>query len=166
MGRRLGEPLKLSERARAQRQKWKDKNRARVKAAAAEYRKRHPNAARDYYAAHGERLREHQRNRPPLYSMLVNAKTRAKAKGIEFDISAEDVVFPERCPYFGLELRRNRNGRILDNSPTLDRIDVRKGYVKGNVEVISNRANRIKNDGTAEEHRQIAERMTRLANPS
>lgn len=42
---------------------------------------------------------------------------------------------------------------------SLDRIDPRKGYVKGNVWIISYRANLIKNDGTAEEHEMIAKAM-------
>ena len=42
-------------------------------------------------------------------------------------------------------------------SASFDRVDNTKGYIPGNVLVISWRANRIKNDGTAQEHRQIAD---------
>jgi hypothetical protein len=41
----------------------------------------------------------------------------------------------------------------------LDRIIPEEGYVAGNVNVVSYRANRIKNDGTAEEHLKIADWM-------
>lgn len=44
----------------------------------------------------------------------------------------------------------NQNIKKLTTKPT------KKGYVKGNITVISNKANRIKNNGTAEEHEAIA----------
>jgi hypothetical protein len=51
--------------------------------------------------------------------------------------------------------------RTQENSPSFDRVDSSKGYVKGNVIVCSWRANRIKNDGTAEEHRKIYEFLSK-----
>jgi hypothetical protein len=43
-----------------------------------------------------------------------------------------------------------------DASPELDRIVPSLGYVKGNVLVVSRRANRIKTDATVEELQQVA----------
>ena len=43
----------------------------------------------------------------------------------------------------------------MDESPSLDRIDSKKGYTKDNVQVISNRANRLKADGNIEEFKLI-----------
>lgn len=40
---------------------------------------------------------------------------------------------------------------MSNNSPTIDRINPKLGYIKGNVWVISNKANRFKNDATLEE---------------
>ncbi len=42
-----------------------------------------------------------------------------------------------------------------DASPSLDRLEPTRGYVKGNVAVISYRANRIKTDATAEELQRV-----------
>lgn len=42
-----------------------------------------------------------------------------------------------------------------DNSPSLDRIDNSSGYVKGNVHIISMRANRIKSDATLQELKSV-----------
>ena len=88
--------------------------------------------------------------------LLAHAKSRAKEKNIEFNIELQDIHIPDTCPILGIPIIRDSKG-ISDNSPTLDRIDSSKGYIKGNVMVISYRANTIKSFGTAEEHRKIAE---------
>lgn len=89
--------------------------------------------------------------------MLRNARNRAKRFGLKFDLTRDDLVIPKRCPVLGIPLRvgRGRNSHT-DNSPSLDRVIPRKGYVRGNVIVISWRANRIKNNGTTEELMRIA----------
>ena len=98
-----------------------------------------------------------------LYSscryMLSRKKYNAAKKGIPFDVEFTDIVFPTHCPILGIELDYFSDQGRKENNPSFDRKDSSKGYVKGNVFVISWRANRIKNDGTAEEHRQIAEWM-------
>lgn len=94
--------------------------------------------------------------------LLQHAKNRAKKKGIFLDISTSDIVIPESCPILNIPLSRGP-GRIHDGSPSLDRIDPAKGYSKGNVIVVSYRANRIRNDGTAEEHLKIADWMDAMS---
>lgn len=47
-------------------------------------------------------------------------------------------------------------------SPSLDRLDSSKGYVKGNVRVISKRANQLKNNATVEEMRMVLADLIRL----
>lgn len=88
--------------------------------------------------------------------MLRNARKRAKEFGVPFDLTKEDIVIPERCPLLGVKLRV-ADGQVDDNSPTLDRIIPWLGYVRGNVVVVSWRANRIKSDASAAELRQIAD---------
>lgn len=88
-------------------------------------------------------------------SLLKAAKMRAERYGLDFDISLEDVIMPTHCPILGLELAVSE-GKRNENSPSLDRIENHKGYVKGNVCVISWRANRLKGDGTRMEHEHIA----------
>lgn len=91
--------------------------------------------------------------------MLKAAKDRALKKGLPFDIELTDIKIPEVCPVLGIPLVISRRGRSgwFDDSPSLDRVNPAKGYVKGNVHVISNRANRIKMDATYEELLKIAE---------
>jgi hypothetical protein len=59
---------------------------------------------------------------------------------------------------YKIQLEYHR-GVKQDNSYSLDRIDSSKGYVKGNIWVISLRANRIKNDSTPQELRLIADKV-------
>lgn len=91
--------------------------------------------------------------------MLRRAYARAAKKGIEFCLTVDDITpLPTHCPVFGMELTRG-NGQQDPTAFSLDRIDNEKGYVPGNVQVISYLANRLKNDGSAEQHRRIADWM-------
>lgn len=76
--------------------------------------------------------------------------------GKVWDIKFGDLDWPTHCPILGIELDYFNVFR-QENSPSFDQINPNKGYVKGNVAIISYRANRIKNDGSAEEHQRIAE---------
>lgn len=73
----------------------------------------------------------------------------------EWAITMADLEWPLVCPILGCELDWFADTR-QENSPSIDRRDSSKGYIPGNVRIISWRANRIKNDGTAEEHEAIA----------
>jgi hypothetical protein len=86
--------------------------------------------------------------------LFLSAKNRAKRKNIKFDIEETDVIITEYCPILNIKLFVG-DKFICENSPTLDRIDNEKGYIKGNIIVISNRANRLKNNSTLEEIEKI-----------
>lgn len=86
----------------------------------------------------------------PEAHMLRRVRHRAKARGIPFNLTAKDIKISKRCPVLGIPLRVTP-GQQSDHSPSLDRIRPRRGYVKGNVVVISMRANRIKSDATIQE---------------
>lgn len=93
----------------------------------------------------------------PASRLLSLTKYRTQKRGIPFDLTIEDVVVPDFCPVLGLPLYRNSGGRAQGpNSPTVDRIDPDLGYVKGNVRVISARANAIKSNATPEELLRVA----------
>lgn len=81
--------------------------------------------------------------------MLQSAKERAKKKGLEFNIDFYDIVIPEFCPILGIKLQ-NGTGKPQASSPSLDRIDQSRGYIKGNIQVISYKANTMKNDASVE----------------
>lgn len=94
----------------------------------------------------------------PKRHMLNWARKRAKDKGMDFSITKEDINIPDICPVLGIPLFKGEGSRT-DNSPSLDRIDNTKGYIKGNVCVISFRANALKNNGTLLEFKAIIEYM-------
>lgn len=79
------------------------------------------------------------------YSLTIECRARARKRGLPFNITKEDLVVPEFCPVLGIRLQP-RQGRLADNCPTVDRVNPAKGYVKGNVAVISWLANRLKSD--------------------
>lgn len=90
----------------------------------------------------------------PIPRILQEAKSRARKKGIEFSITSDDVTVPAVCPVLNIPIGMSFGARS-DNSLSIDRIDGSKGYIPGNVRIISWRANRLKNDGTLEELRAI-----------
>jgi hypothetical protein len=95
-------------------------------------------ANRKYTAAHPERV------------LLQAAKTRSIRRGTPFNLSEEDVAIPANCPILGIALLKGP-GRLWAQSPTLDEIIPGKGYVKGNVQVISSKANTMKLNASPEE---------------
>ena len=82
--------------------------------------------------------------------LLENAKNRARRKGVPFHITIDDFEIPDVCPLLRIPLKRNK-GQAGDDSASLDRLIPDKGYVKGNILVISHRANVIKNNASIDE---------------
>lgn len=82
--------------------------------------------------------------------MLHRCKSRAIQKKLDFNLSKRDIKIPEICPVLGIQLKA---GTLY--TPSVDRIDPTKGYVKDNIQIISNRANLLKNNGTIEEFEKL-----------
>lgn len=139
---------------------------------------------KNYYHRHKERLREVQRLRSledytnpekknkklsaqtrwrqnnPEKNILNRVKQRCKRGDIEFNLELSDIIIPEVCPV--LDIKLIQAGEIWDNSPSIDRIDNSKGYIKGNIQIISMRANRIKCDASSQELRLLADYIEKL----
>ena len=102
------------------------------------------------------------RDRNPEYMLRVGAQRRSKAKGIEFDLELSDIpTIPEICPIALIPIHPRNDGTKgpCDNSPTLDRIDPLKGYVKNNVRILSHRGNRWKGEMTIEDVERLLSYM-------
>lgn len=94
------------------------------------------------------------------FSILRSGATDRKK---EFTLTFDDLVFPENCPALGIKLDYHKRGRgAAFNSPTVDRIDSTKGYIPGNVIVVSHLANRIKSNATPEQITKVAEFYSNL----
>jgi len=108
---------------------------------------------KQYYEANKLKLRASTQkylNANPQRYLWSALNARCKNLSIEMDIVPEDLEIPETCPYLGIPLSY-LNPSITNGSMSVDRIDNTKGYLKGNVEVISHLANRMKNNATKEQ---------------
>lgn len=132
--------------------KYYEKNKDKVITAACKWQKEHPEQRRLSHKKH--------RQKNPVKYMLYKAKRRARDKEIEFSIVETDFTnLPTHCPVLGLELIYHGGGSMEDRNASLDRIDNTKGYIKDNVQIISFRANKIKNDATLKELKAITKYM-------
>lgn len=92
-----------------------------------------------------------------------NAKNRAVREGVPFCLELQDLIdiATDECPIFHTPFVWGASGlgkgKTRPDSPTLDRVLPELGYVKGNVAFLSYRANRIKDNGTMQEHYDIAD---------
>ncbi len=99
------------------------------------------------------------------YRVWCSVKKRAKQHKTEFTLKIEDIPeIPKYCPILNILIKENTKSAPLDSSPSLDRINPKLGYIKGNVRFISNRANRIKSDATLKELELILQDAKNIQN--
>lgn len=116
---------------------------------------------REYYETYGKNHPEWnskqvaRRKANPERLVFDRVQAKAKKLGIPFNLSLKDIFIPKHCPILGIELTAPGAGQT-EASPSVDRLKPSLGYVSGNVWIISNRANRLKNDATVEELERIA----------
>lgn len=135
------------EQAKEYHRKWREKNRSKLNAYQKEWSNKHPG-----------RKNEHRRKlvtNSPERAMLYSSKFRAKKNNVEFTITTEDINIPLVCPVLRQPIIKEsiEGGKTgpKDNSPSIDRIDNSKGYIPGNIQIISNKANTMKSSATPEE---------------
>lgn len=129
----------------------KEKNRRRMRGYRDDpvIRARLQAASRNYL----RRLRSSGDPRYVAQRMLSTARRAARLKKLPFLLTIADIKIPAACPVFGVpfHLRGGVKGRRSPWAPSLDRLRPTKGYVAGNVRVISWRANGLKSNGTVQE---------------
>lgn len=128
------------------RKAYYEKTKKRQRETARMWRLNHP----ERHVGNNNTYRRKSRDKNPVRSLLTYARNRAKTKGVPFDIEHTDITVPTHCPILGVELEYMSKERG-ENSASLDRIVPALGYVRGNVIIISWRANRIKCDATLDE---------------
>lgn len=105
------------------------------------------------------RFKTHGKSSTVEYKLFKDARKRAKEFHREFDLDLSDITIPKQCPILHIPIVASHHGPPTNNSPSLDRIDSSKGYIKENVKVISMRANRLKQDSSIEELQNIINYM-------
>lgn len=137
------------------RKRYRDQNRDMLN----EYNRRWRASNRDRARATTLRSERKRKLRVEVWAKncVWRAQRRAEKRGVPCTITWQDVlaVYPpdNRCPVFGVELKRF-GGRSGSN-PSLDCLVPERGYVPGNVCVISSRANAMKSDATPSELRKL-----------
>lgn len=94
--------------------------------------------------------------------LYERTKDRALKNNIEFNIDIEDIIIPEYCPILETPLIIGTKDNY-EYSPSIDRIDNSKGYIKGNISIISKKANSMKNSATLEELQKFCKNVLRYS---
>lgn len=112
------------------------------------------------YSTNHNRDRRHS---DPAYRLWFSTRVTSNTKGLEHSILVEDVksVFTEICPYLNIALNydRHERGKVPRDAATVDRIDPTKGYIPGNIQILSFAANRMKSNFPIPELIEIAKRI-------
>lgn len=96
------------------------------------------------------------------YVIWYRAKESSKRRGFDFNLEVDDIIIPKKCPYLEVELCFGIENVGKENYYSIDRIDSTKGYVKGNVQIISHLANTMKNSATSEQLITFAKNILKL----
>lgn len=126
--------------------KWWEKNKHKYKTKRPH---KNPNYHKEYYEENKEKILIRQkkvREDSPEKRLYKSAKYSARKRGLEFSIELSEVVIPEVCP-----ILKTKFERFTDYAPSIDRIDNSKGYVKGNIQIISRKANSMKYNASDKE---------------
>ncbi len=120
-----------------------------------EYIRKHYRENTEYYKQKAKKRKESLTREQKLFESIRN---RARRNNIPFNIEVDDIVIPSHCPVFNIP---------FDNSvyyrPSVDRIKPELGYTKGNIAVISYRANWIKTNATLNEIFQLQKWLSSLS---
>lgn len=101
--------------------------------------------------------RDHRRR------LYLSSYVSARKRGLTHAIKNQDIPLPERCIYLDCKLNyTKRGGRARWNDPSIDRIDYTRGYVVGNIQVISYRANLMKQNATEDQLLAFARGVLRV----
>lgn len=142
-------------------------NRERIVAKRRQWAKEHPEAVKHWGRNRKKPNQAKARlagyaweQRNPEKILFRSARNRARRDGLEFSITIADIEIPELCPLLELPIQPRRGGRgPMDQSPSLDRIDNKLGYVPGNVWVISWLANKMKATASREQLETFAQNV-------
>ena len=97
-----------------------------------------------------------------IHYLWFRAKQRAEKYNLDFNIEESDIHIPDVCPLLEKPIVLGSKDNY-EYTPSLDRIDNSKGYVKGNIQVISKKANSMKNSASFEELKTFCKNILRYS---
>lgn len=121
-----------------------------LKATYPEYKERYKKLSKESY------------RRNFIHNMVSKAKQRAKKYGYEFNIENSDIQIPELCPILEVSFVLGDKGNY-EYTPTIDRIDNTKGYTKDNIQIITKKANSMKNSASIQELKTFCKNILRYS---
>lgn len=96
-----------------------------------------------------------------IRKIWLSTKHRAKKLGLDFNLTYEHLlsIAPDVCPILNTELAWCRRGgkKPKPDCPSLDKIKPELGYIEGNIQWISYKANMMKSNASFEELHKFAD---------
>lgn len=158
------------ESIKAKRKKYYEENKSKIKSTVSDYRKANPEKIKSCAKSHRESNKEKiakakrtARNNNFEKAIYTQAKRRAALKGIEFNISLNDIIIPEMCPLLGVPFIPGTKNNYK-YTPSIDRVDNTKGYIKGNIRIITMLANSMKNSASEKELLNFSKNIMKYVN--
>lgn len=115
------------------------------------------------------RRREYEREKAKgiegkMRTMLRNARKRAKEKNLDFNLTIQHMrnLYVSHCPITGHPLIWETHQGFSPDSPSLDRTNSDKGYVIGNVQIVSHRGNTWKNNMCLDDAAKVVQYLQSL----
>ena len=99
-----------------------------------------------------------------IKEIISRARKNARIGKHEFNLKYNDIIVPKFCPYLNVELSFNKKDCKKPYYYSIDRINSKLGYIKGNVQIISILANTMKNNSTKEELIIFAKNILKVHN--
>lgn len=153
-----------SEKTAEYQHRYYEKNKEKIRAYRLSRKEQTSQYMKDYWQENREIQiqRSHERYNDPEKRLIqclgsIRKGEKVRTGKIEFNLRLEDLKpVPEICPYLRIKLTHIRGkGHVWTNS-TIDRIDNTKGYIPGNVRIISRLANTMKAHSTREQRETFA----------
>lgn len=120
------------------------------------YSKNQKSLCEDCHLENWSKLSEEEKFYRCVASNIKGSRSRAKERNFEHDIEIEDFEYHTHCPILNIAYTYLEGSM---SAPSLDRVDTTKGYVKGNVKIISRRANSLKSDASISDIEKLLKYM-------